>query len=254
VDKPTTTAAENGSEWKASNPARANPSITDWGMLIITGVGVVVAVCTLRILVRQAGAAERAANSASENAIAAKEAADAAKNSSDTARLALVAGQRAFVHFPYEVSVLKIPREDDPMERAKSWQIRLPISNEGSTPAVELRMRVNWHCRDTELPADYSYPDYEDPEHGQTIGNEHIHRIMPKSTIHAGPLEIPKDIMDRVRHKQRHLYFYGWARYKDVFDGTAVHQTFFCHEGKIFETSKGATLLLNSFPHHNEAD
>ncbi|MGH9671056.1 MAG: hypothetical protein ACRD3A_13205 [Terriglobales bacterium] len=199
------------------------------------------------MLVRQAIASERAAEASSENARAAKESADAARDSSIVARIALVSAQRAFVNFPYEFSIVKLPREDDSTV-GRAWDIRLKVTNDGNTPTVGLRMRANWHWQGGVLPDDYSFSDL-----GQG-GPEHPLRIMPKSHIFTQSLEIPKEIMDKVKRKEYRLYFYGWAEYSDVFDGTPRHRTTFCHEGSVVETSEGHTLVLISFPRHNEAD
>ncbi len=62
--------------------------------------------------------------------------------------------------------------------------------------------------------------------------------LWSQTVIDAGPVLVPKSILDRLWAGKTHLYFWGWLEYKDAFPETFNHITMFCVElTEIKETS-----------------
>ena len=101
---------------------------------------------------------------------------------------------------------------------------------------------------------DYGFPDLGDLKTQLIV-------LGPKKKTSSQAIPIKPDVIDGVRKGTMHLYFYGWARYNDVFVGTPQHITLFCYE--LAQISwKGGPLpdpatfsdFFNSCPKHNCAD
>jgi hypothetical protein len=187
-----------------------------------------------------------------DNGAAASINAAAAKESSDISRIALVRGQRAIVTFSHEYSLVRVPLGDD-LDSTKAFQIRIPVHNHGNTPTVDMRMHFNWHiCPTIELPQDFAFADYGEHRDIPVL-------IAPHSKTHTAGLEISKAQIDRLKRKEAFLFLYGWARYRDVFDNTPLHQTLFCFRAEIITISKrrggrsAMSLVLTTYNRHNEA-
>jgi hypothetical protein len=147
----------------------------------------------------------------------ARDAADASKVSADAARdtaIAAFASNRAFVYAtPYWTNT-----EDGGTFFGVSW------TNGGNSSTKNLRTRIDYELVDGELPNDFSFPDKADP-----IGTGFL---APKQML-MGP-RIPQrqplasvDV-DQILNGTKRLYFFGWAKYFDMFPGTPERITTFC--------------------------
>ena len=69
------------------------------------------------------------------------------------------------------------------------------------------------------IPDGFTYPD---------AGHAPITPVVigPKQDVSIGPLDIPvADIQAK-----KHLYFWGWMEYYDIFENSPRHLTEFCYE------------------------
>lgn len=147
----------------------------------------------------------------------ARDAADASKVSADAARdnaIAALGSNRAFVYAtPYWTDT-----EDGGAFFGVNW------TNGGNTPTKNLRTRIDYVIWDGELLKDFSFPDNVDP-----IGTGFL---APKQMF-AGP-RIPQNQplasvdVDQILNGSKRLYFFGWAKYFDMFPGTPERTTTFC--------------------------
>jgi hypothetical protein len=146
----------------------------------------------------------------------------AAEKSADIAREAMIAGERAFV---FATGVVPF-WEKDTTTNLYHWRFRPNWKNSGDTPTKRMTMHSRCMLRAAPLPSrfDFNYPTTE-------IGTA----LIPPNTETGGglaprapaPAISPQDILD-VQSGQKFLYFWGWAKYYDVFPGTPQHITRFC--------------------------
>ena len=212
----------------------------------------------LRISIRQTRIALRGATAAKESAEAAVTGAEASrqgvermKEANQINRESLQAVQRAYAQFPYvakeNVNVARLL--DASTGNTAGWRFYLPLDNTGNTPAYDLRVHVNFTNVDGTdgLPGDFTYPDYgstDEPQPPLTIG--------AKARIYSSPLDISHAIMRKLQLKESRLFFYGWANYRDVFEGTTIHRSEFCYELRINQIA-GNELAFEtiSYGNHN---
>ncbi|HSI52102.1 MAG TPA: hypothetical protein VLA61_27870 [Ideonella sp.] len=94
----------------------------------------------------------------------------------------------------------------------------------GNTPTRELRTYIDYVVTDGELPADFVFPEDASP----------IARgfLAPKQMFNGPriPATSPLDvsISEQVRTNAKKLYFFGWAKYFDMFHNTPERITKFC--------------------------
>jgi len=143
--------------------------------------------------------------------------------SNEINREALESVQRAFIFLaPVEGTAYK----NSAGTKIKSFSFRFPWENSGVTPTRNMATHVNWTFLPGPLPNDFSFPDLWSP--GQPHINAHV-AIGPKgSTNSTVPVSI-EYINAMLAHKA-HLYFWGWAKYRDIFPNTPDHLTEFCME------------------------
>lgn len=100
--------------------------------------------------------------------------------------------------------------------------------NAGATPTRGMTTHGSYQWLPIKLPDNFPFPDLWAP------GVPHVDRhalLGPKGTIRVDlnpPISL--DTMKLVQKHQLSLYFWGWARYRDVFMGTPEHITMFCSE------------------------
>jgi hypothetical protein len=144
-----------------------------------------------------------------------------AENSADIARHAMVAGQRAFV-FPVSL----VPEwliGDQPGHY--NWQFRPMWRNSGDTPTRNMTMHAGYELRDTPLPDNFDF-DYPTTEIGSAL--------IPPKTEYAGgmaprgPDKITPSDIAAVQSGIKFMFFWGWAKYFDVFPETPARVTRFC--------------------------
>jgi hypothetical protein len=145
----------------------------------------------------------------------------ASEKSADIARHAMIAGQRAFV-FP----VLLVPEwliGDQPGHF--NWQFRPMWRNSGDTPTKNMKMHSRYELRDTLLPDDFDF-DYPTTDVGIAL--------IPPKTEYAGgmapaaPATITPSDIAAVQRGTKYMFFWGWAKYFDVFPETPARITRFC--------------------------
>jgi hypothetical protein len=107
------------------------------------------------------------------------------------------------------------------------WRFRPIWTNSGDTPTRELEINTECEIRNSLLPPDFSFPFSTRPGHGL---------IAPKTSSEGSlappppqALVTPQDIFD-AQNGNKHIYVYGYARYRDIFPGTSPHITRFCWE------------------------
>jgi len=145
----------------------------------------------------------------------------AAEKSADIARDAMVAGERAFV---FATGVKPF------WERGESglynWRFRPSWKNSGDTPTRNMTMHSECELRTEVLPKEFNF-DHPTTEIGVAL--------IPPNTETGGGLApnypraaiTAQDILD-VQSGRKFLYFWGWAKYSDVFPDTPQHITRFC--------------------------
>jgi hypothetical protein len=140
----------------------------------------------------------------------------------DIARDAMVAGERAFV---FAIDVFPM-WEIDPVTGNHNWRFRPIWKNSGDTPTGNMTMHTECELPSSQLPPgfDFNYPTTQ-------IGTA----LIPPGTTCAGSIAprlpslaiTPQDILD-MQAGRKILYFWGWAKYRDVFPNTPDHITRFC--------------------------
>jgi hypothetical protein len=163
----------------------------------------------------------------------------ASEKSADIARDAMVAGERAFVFTTGALAYWTF----DPITKLYEWRFRPNWKNSGDTPTKNMTMHTECELRTTPLPPGFNF-DYPTTEIGKAL--------IPPNTGTAGgiaprpslPAISPQDILD-VQAGNKILYFYGWAKYFDVFPETPQHITRFCWQ---------LTPLGDSFAYDPKAD
>ncbi len=174
-----------------------------------------------------------------------KKSADAARDTAQATKDSLEKVQRAFVYLPTTVDPIinqtgKIPEASFNFQ----WE------NSGTTPTESFTTHISYKWFEKGLPKNYSFPDFWEPNF------PHINTkffIGPKS--HSGVVvgPISSVITDQVFAHQIHLYFWGWAKYRDIFPDTPQHVSIFCYE--FVPISKDRfTFLMNACPVHNCTD
>ena len=135
-------------------------------------------------------------------------------------RTALESVQRPFIF----VSQMNSQRflEPLPSQKVSSVELSFIWRNSGTTPAKYLRARVShtFTPGDEPLPKDFSFPDYEKTDTRMFISPQGA------ATYFAATLTA-KDA-DEIFRKQESAYFWGWAKYNDIFPGTREHIVEFC--------------------------
>jgi hypothetical protein len=170
-----------------------------------------------------------------------------ARRSADVAENALTKLQRAFL-FPHEVQPTIIHDEN----RVWSWIIRFEWQNTGSSPAKDMRLHVSWEHFQDDIPEDFTFPD---------VGLQVHHPVYlpPKGKTMTGPLEIDVAVLEAVRVGHIRPFFWGWATYRDIFEGTPLHITKFFREilikGDELYSPKGQIQVsFTSYRRHNCLD
>jgi hypothetical protein len=152
-------------------------------------------------------------------------------------REALESVQRAFISFtPTEA------RYED--TRLVAFRIWGNWENSGATPAIQVWARSHY-AKVPKITSGYSYPfDNTDPIAPFVIG--------PHSRSMFESVAIP--VSDST--SGFHSYYYGWAVYRDSFNGTGLHLTEFCQEiwgvpKSVNGTQMGEADLIETCPQHS---
>lgn len=133
---------------------------------------------------------------------------------------ALVSVQRAFV-IAKTTAPTSIPDADG--KRVVAWEFRIQWENSGNTPTRTVLQYVNVQWRANELPKNFNFSDLGEPRSTQSV-------IGPKTTVTSGAMIVPTEVIVAAQHGTMHLYFWGWATYRDIFPNTPTHRTEFCYK------------------------
>lgn len=195
--------------------------------------------------------ARDAGETAKESANAAKQAAEAARESADVNKLAMVMGNRAYVHFDGCRWISHRNNKDGSI----FWRIRPRWINSGNTPTRQASFYVHYEFLDKELGPDYKFTP--------TVMHPKPASIAPHSSIESRHRDIGgKDLID-VREGRKHFYIWGVARYHDVFPNTPERVTKFCvyasritgDPNEYWDKDKNAVeILFAGFDRHNCSD
>jgi hypothetical protein len=146
----------------------------------------------------------------------------ASEKSADIAKEAMIAGERAFVF----ATGLTPFWEIEPTTNLYNWRFRPNWKNSGDTPTKRMTMHSECVLRTAPLPTGFDFA-YQTTEIGTAL-------IPPNTETQGGiaprppaPAITPQDILD-VQSGRKFLYYWGWAKYFDVFPGTPEHITRFC--------------------------
>jgi hypothetical protein len=193
--------------------------------------------------------AGRQASDINQYVVATRNTASAARESAEIARTALTRGSRAFI-IPKDLTFFWHPNETT----GKFWWELAPIwENAGQTPTRDMRINVNSYFESSQLPADFGFP----PAPGESVPLF----IGPKATAGGDSIIKTGEELLAVRDGQKYFYIWGWAKYRDVFDGTPNHLTRFAWRISIFgdptrpqDASNVVRYFAKLVPRHNCVD
>lgn len=223
-----------------------------WGVVLLflsdlaVLVYAVVAILLWRETKKSADAAIKNAASAEANADSARKTLDAMVEANRINREAMRCVQRAYVTFP----IVDIDSEritDCTSGEITGWRYYIPVENTGNTPARELKIHVNWHVRPDEVPKNFDYPDYGPDEQIRFP-------LAAKEKIFSAPMEIGRDVIEKLAAGEVNFYFYGWATYREVFENTETHRTAFCHKVRLLQVGENVRGELRFHGNHNYQD
>lgn len=103
------------------------------------------------------------------------------------------------------------------------WKFVPHWENGGITPTKDMANHISFAVFDRPIDLGFEFSDYGDPEVGHTM-------IGPKAIMHAAHIDVPVDVLEKVRNGEVHAYIWGWADYNDMFPSTDRHRSEFCVE------------------------
>lgn len=147
--------------------------------------------------------------------------ADASKKSADIAELTMRVGGRAFV---YAIRIMPF-WEDSTAKGEYNWRFRPELKNTGATPTKNMTMHTQCELRDSPRPVEFNF-DYPTTEIWRGFLPPQVTNNGTLAPRPPSPAITPADIID-IQNGRKVLYFWGWIRYNDVFEGTSQHITRF---------------------------
>jgi hypothetical protein len=108
---------------------------------------------------------------------------------------------------------------------AAAYEFRIEWINQGNTRANRATFHINWETFLEEVGVPTNYP-FEDRGELDNFGTY----LGPKATTYSAPLVISVAEIHAVQARQLRLIFYGWVRYREVFDTNQERITRFCTE------------------------
>ncbi|UFW43043.1 hypothetical protein [Bradyrhizobium sp. WSM471] len=127
-----------------------------------------------------------------------------------------------------------------------TYRFSVILKNGGMTPAINARTNISHNTFNSEIPADFHFPD------STTFGNALIGPQLvwhtPSITIQAAELETP---LVGALH-----YLWGWIEYDDIFSSTTRHRTEFCFKIECERLQPTNEFWVSFAPHSkfNAAD
>jgi hypothetical protein len=161
---------------------------------------------------------------------------------------------RAFIYEANEIKLTLIHESDG------TGFVVTPIwENSGNTPTVNLSVYTNFSYFLKPMSDDFKFPDF-DATGKETINPDRILTLLaPKAKKDGFSVYISSDKIRAINEGKGYYYFYGWARYRDVFDNTKSHVTKFCEQAvravvDIPKSPNTGSLELKECPRNNCAD
>ncbi len=149
------------------------------------------------------------------------------------------------------VSLTNTEIKQTPKENFPYYLFMTPFVNGGNT--ATRTGKVYWSVYvppfSKPIPEDYTFPDQ-----GMDEGNGGTFILGPKQTAYTRPIGIPKNLVQDMLARDRRIYFYGWATYRDRFKETPNRLTEFCYEFWNIVTNPPSTeegIIVNVCEHHN---
>jgi hypothetical protein len=149
---------------------------------------------------------------------------------------ALVSVQRAFVS-PRRREIT--PIIDSKLNQATAVQIDVGWENNGTTPAKSLTQHVSTRWDKNPIPDNFDFPDQWFPNVDHTVRPTYLG---PKGSLGGGIFMVPAQALKAIQEGNYHVYYWGWARYNDVF--LQQHLTELCFELKSNGSPLGSTATF----------
>lgn len=147
--------------------------------------------------------------------------ADRTKEIAQTSRDALIQVQRA-VMSPDDIIMLR--NSDNGAVNQFNFVIRW--KNTGTTPTKNLTIHHSWKPMPI-IPNDFNYPELWNPGEPETYTPAFA---SPQKSLDTLPTEVSPEQIKAVQKHLLRLYFWGWAKYRDVFKSTPRHISEYCVE------------------------
>jgi hypothetical protein len=169
---------------------------------------------------------------------------DAMNAANDISRKNMEAVQRAFV-FVKKTDIFA--DKDGSTGQVIAWRFRPTWENSGTTPTRQLELYGGAIWQPAELDKGYAFP-------GQIDSVPLV--LGPKAIIWAKDISIPVSKIQAAHNGALHVYIFGAAKYRDVFDDTPPHITRFCTKITVDgdPTNATAKIWLGAHFEHNCAD
>jgi hypothetical protein len=181
---------------------------------------------------KQATNTEKIAQAAKSQSETANRALEQTKVAVEINREALVSVQRAFVVFRQAPAMNALTEANS----VTNWEFQPVLENTGLTPTRGLRQQFNSLVTPFVMKTDFAFPDVNLGYSPFVIG--------PKESVNGAVTAASAIDIALVKSHQRHLYLWGWAMYRDVFERTPVHVSMFCAE--LTDVRGDPTKNLNS--------
>jgi hypothetical protein len=179
------------------------------------------------------------------------------RESNKITRDSLISVQRAFVAF----SQIKYNRFDNPIPTGEQWTFDGEFINSGTTPAIQAVQRFVVDELPNGLSEDRFAGDFsEQKSNVGTVGPKAPYTVGPAlkadSFVFGQPVDLKHPERIRPLKIERHIYFWGWAAYRDIFPDTPRHLTEFCAVLNGISVSRSGQIQLTfvKCPEHNCTD
>ncbi len=150
----------------------------------------------------------------------------AANRSAEIAERALIAGDRAFV----SVLMSQSANLDAHTGNVVGYTFTPVWVNAGNTPTRGMRNYISIYWIDRPIEPNWDFPDLAASD-SQT---ESVPlSASPRGQVHGNSCYVPINIIESVITGGRHLYLWGWAKYRDVFPNTPLHVTRFAVQIRV---------------------
>ena len=184
-------------------------AIVTFGLLLASGIQIVMFLRQLRFMREGLKDAKIAAE-------AARDSAGSGRASADIAKTAMEASERAYVNF----SGCRWVSHRHLYDKHIFWRIRPLWINTGNTPTRQLTVTIWYRLLEAPLPDNFEFPaDREGPVIPAMIP--------PKGIVESAHYDIDGTDLQAVRAGAKHFYLFGLAQYRDVFQNTQQHLTRF---------------------------